>query len=220
MTITDEMLAGAAAAAAERYLDTLPGRENCGHEFSPAFEEKMRPLLSGRLQKHRRWKWALVLAALVAALMVGGASVYAERKPTYRVNWTQEDGFVSYHIQAERDILGRLHPMGPDYLPEGCILQNESTEKWGCSAYYRNQAGDTIAFQQTVQECKSGMIVGEVQAKCVDIGGQEGMLAQYEDGRISLLWTDGPNILELICAGLSEEEVLETAEHINYQGGT
>ena len=41
MNITDEMLYAAAPEAAERWLDTLPGREDCGHNFSLTFEASM-----------------------------------------------------------------------------------------------------------------------------------------------------------------------------------
>ena len=54
MNITDEMLYAAAPEAAERWLDTLPGREDCGHDFSLTFEASMAPIL--RRRRKRRWK--------------------------------------------------------------------------------------------------------------------------------------------------------------------
>ena len=54
MNITDEMLYAAAPEAAERWLDTLPGREDCGHNFSLTFEASMASLL--RRRRKRRWR--------------------------------------------------------------------------------------------------------------------------------------------------------------------
>ena len=51
MRITEEMLYETAPAAAERYLEALPGREACAHVFSPDFEERMRLLAPGRKKK-------------------------------------------------------------------------------------------------------------------------------------------------------------------------
>ena len=220
MTITDELLYQAAPLAAERYLETLPRREDCGHAFSPEFEAKMRPLLAGTRRRGRPWKRLLVLAAVITALAAGGVSVYAERDDAYRVDWTQEDGFVSYHVRAERDLLGCLHRMGPGYLPEGFSLQSESTGEQSRSAYYKGRTGGTLSVHQTVRERKSGVILGGAQGKSADIGGQDGMLVLYNGDQLCLLWTDGPNILELNAAGLSEEEILKIAEHMSYQGGT
>ena len=62
MRITDEMLY-AAAEAAERYLDTLPGQTDCTHAFSPAFEEKLQFLLPRR-RKKKLWKRIILLAAV------------------------------------------------------------------------------------------------------------------------------------------------------------
>ena len=45
MNFTDEALRAAAAEAAERWLDTLPKREDCGHDFSLTFQASMGPLL-------------------------------------------------------------------------------------------------------------------------------------------------------------------------------
>lgn len=220
MTITDEMLYEAAPLAAELYLGTLPGREDCEHTFPPEFEAKMRPLLAGK-RRRRHWKRLLVLAAVIAALTVGGVSVYAERGSVYQMDWTQEDGFISYHVRAERDVLGQFHRMEPGYLPTGYTLQEEKTEKQSCSAYsyYKDEAGNSLIVHQAVQERKSGIILDVIQAERVHIGEQEGMLVQYDGGRSSLLWVDGPNILELNCTSLTEEEVLKIAEHMNYQGG-
>ena len=100
MNITDEMLYAAAPEAAERWLDTLPGREDCGHNFSLTFEASMASLL--RRRRKRRWKTLALLAAVVgvlAALLASGA--VAERPDNYRVYAAQEDGLVSYSARPK-----------------------------------------------------------------------------------------------------------------------
>ena len=90
MNITDEMLYAAAPEAAERWLDTLPKREDCGHDFSLTFEASMSALL--RRRRKRRWKTLTLLAAVIAALGALLVGVGAERKDDYRVYAAQEEG--------------------------------------------------------------------------------------------------------------------------------
>lgn len=100
MNITDEMLYAAAPEAAERWLDTLPKREDCGHDFSLTFDASMSALL--RRRRKRRWKTLALLAAVIAALgalLASGA--VAERPDNYRVYAAQEDGLVSYSARPK-----------------------------------------------------------------------------------------------------------------------
>jgi len=139
LNITDEMLYAAAPEAAERWLDTLPGREDCGHNFSLTFEASMSALL--RRRRKRRWKTLTLLAAVIAALGALLVGVGAERKDDYRVYAAQEEGFVSYLVrprieQAEQD----FHPLTPGWLPEGFTLESLSAEDGSCSSKFRSDA--------------------------------------------------------------------------------
>ena len=96
MRITDEMLY-AAAEAAERYLDTLPGQTDCTHAFSPAFEEKLQFLLPRR-RKKKLWKLIILLAAAVALL---GTAVYANQPEDYQDRAAARDGILTYSARPQ-----------------------------------------------------------------------------------------------------------------------
>ncbi len=217
MTITDEMLYGAAPEAAERFLAALPDREACEHPFSPAFEEAMRPLLAEKRRKPRRWSRLLVLAAVLAAL-AAGISVGAGQKPSYQVYWSQADGNISYSIRADADGKTTFRAMKASYVPEGWVLDSESVSERSASAAYRYGEDAYFTLRQTVQERKTGSLLGDTyQAEAAEVSGQPGILVRRAcDGALKLMWTDGPNILELDSTGLSREEVMKIAENIHY----
>lgn len=217
MTITDEMLFAAAEEAAERYLSALPDQMDCGHVFSKEFEEKMRPLL--RRTRRKIWKRALLLAAVVITL-AAGLYAGADRKPVYRVDWSQGDGYVTYAIRAEQEILAKPHPMAPDYVPDGYVLERRSAAERSCSVHYRNDGDGSLDIYQDAREKKTGAVLGDdFQAETITVNDGTGLLVEYGDGACILFWADGPNILELYSREISREDVLKIAESMRYEGG-
>lgn len=223
MNITDEMLYAAAPEAAERWLDTLPKREDCGHDFSLTFEASISALL--RRRRKRRWKTLALLAAVIAALAALLVGVGAERKDDYRVYAAQEEGFVSYLVrprieQAEQD----FHPLTPGWLPEGFTLESLSAEDGSCSSKFRSDAeGASFYLNQWSGEERSAVLLGEYQIEHVDAGGEDAVWITnqpeeaWNDTRL-LLWTNGPYafILSGGEAGLDLETMIRVAENLKW----
>ncbi len=224
MDLTEQMLYEAAEDAAARFLDTLPDRDACAHDFSPEFEARMDALLRKKKRGRglrRRWRQALVLAAVLCAL-AAGVTAGAQQKPSYQMYWSNKNGVVSYSIRVMPDSFAAFRPLKLGYLPEGFALEKENQwEGTNVSQYeaaYRGGADRRIVFRQSVRRELSGVLSGDYETKEVSVGDASAMLCQDKSGRCTLIWVDGPNILELVLYGedSSEEELLRIAENLHY----
>lgn len=217
MNITDEMLYEAAPAAAERVLDTLPGREACTHAFSPDFEERMRFLLPQR-KKRRLWKRVLLLAAVVAML---GTAVYADQPENYRVWAASRDGVLVYSARPQEDVVSqRFHRITFGWLPEGYALWSESELEEDAvysSTSYRAEDYQYISLRQWMGQEYSETLMGEYQWEGVTVRGSEGILISNAEGSRTLLWAEGPYVLQLkVGAALDRETFMKIAENLKW----
>jgi len=219
--VNDQQLCEAAEEAARLFLDTLPAKEDCAHTFSPEFEAEMDALLHPRRKRRiGRWKQVLVLAAVLCAL-AAGVTAGAQRKPSYQMYWSQKDGILSYSIRVNPDSFTSFHPMKPGYVPEGFVPSFEDqrvTSKTTRYAFgYSGGKGRGFEVYQLVQDCVSGTREGNYEAKEVLIGDKSALLyrSPYNPDNLTLLWVDGPNILQLKGWGLPEEEVIQIAENLH-----
>lgn len=219
MRITDEMLYAAAPEAAERYLSTLPGREDCAHAFSPDFEERIRFLLPRRKRK-KLWRRALLLAAVVALL---GTAVYAGQPEDYRVRATARDGILTYSARPQDDIVPQqFHRITLGWIPEGYALWSESEleeDTVYSSTSYRAGDYQYISLRQWMgQEC-SETLMGKYQWEGVTVRGSEGIFIDVAGDSLSytLLWAEGPYVLRLEADGsLDRETLLKIAENLEW----
>lgn len=221
MNITDEMLSAAAPEAAERWLDTLPKREDCGHDFSLTFEASMAPLL--RRGHRRRWRTLALLAAVIgalAALLASGA--VAGRPDNYRVYAAQEDGLVSYSARPKdtgTDLPFR--PLTPGWTPEGFVQDTNRTKAAGHAvfSYYFREDPDHRYFQieQWHGEEQNGLLAGNFTLEDVEVDGEEAILIYNPDTSLSrLLWTQGTDVFLLTAMGLERENLFGIAENMKW----
>lgn len=222
MRITDEMLYAAAPEAAERYLDALPGREDCAHAFSPDFEEWMRLLLPRR-KKKRLWRRALLLAAVLALL---GTAVYASQPEDYRVRAAARDGILTYSARPQEDIVPQqFHRITFGWLPEGYALWSESDlekdavySSVSCRKEPEEDRG-YVSLRQWMGQEYSETMMGEYRWEGVTVRGCEGILidAAGDSRRYTLLWAEGPYVLQLSAdESLDRETFLKIAENLEW----
>lgn len=217
MTITDEMLYEAASQAAERFLDTLPDRADCAHTFSPAFEQKMAPLLEPSRRRRPRRALLAAAAAVICALTVG-LGVGANNMSDCQLYWSQADGVLQYAVRLEHETSRSFCPVELTYVPQGFALERSGMngEREYCVAYRSGEDGFFQVRQRAGDEY-TGMFSGDYQGSEVEINGRLGMLAEKADGgERMLLWTDGPYILTIYADGVSKEELLCIAEKITW----
>lgn len=217
MTITEEMLYAAAPEAAERFLDTLPDREGCGHEFSDAFADQMDRLLKdGPLRRRRPWRGLLLAAAVLGALTVG-LSVGAGSQPDCQIYWSESDGVLQYAVRMEQESTRPFALAELEAVPEGFAQVRQVQEGETAQTVYRAEDGRSISLRQVCAQEYNGVFTGAYTAQEAEVGDRLGMLAQSADGSImELLWTDGPYILTLHTTGLSQKEVLAIAQDITW----
>ena len=221
MNITDEMLYAAAPEAAERWLDTLPKREDCGHGFSLTFEASMAPIL--RRRRKRRWKTLALLAAVIAALgalLASGA--VAERPDNYRVYASQEDGLVSYSARPkDTDVDLPFQPLTPGWIPEGFLLDKDRSTAQGHAVffYYSQEDPEHRSFRvdQWHGQEQNGLFSGKFILEDVEVDGEDAVLIYCPDTSLSyLLWTQGNDVFLLSAKGVEREDLFQIAENMKW----
>ncbi len=214
------MLYAAAPEAAERWLDTLPGREDCGHDFSLTFEASMAPILRRR---KRRWKTLALLAAVIAALaalLAFGAG--ADRPDNYRVYAAQEDGMVSYSARPKgTDLDLPFRPLTPGWTPEGFALDEDRSTVQGHAVFtYRSREGTESRYFSVEQwhgQEQNGLFAGDFTLEDVEVDGEEAILIYSPDTTLSrLLWTQGTDVFLLTAMGLEREDLFQIAENMKW----
>ncbi|MDY3984871.1 DUF4367 domain-containing protein [Dysosmobacter sp.] len=217
MTITDEMLYESAPKAAELFLNTLPGREDCAHAFSQGFERKMRSLLTGVKAPAWRWKRTLLIAALVAALLAAGAA--ALRGSVFRIFRAETAEGTRYAYRAGEKPEG-FQPAVLGYVPKGYAetdTYRKESETWTRYVWtYQDGEGGSFRVVQHMTDTLTIDLGPEYTLEGHPvINGTEAELYVRETGEETLLlWTDGPYVLEV--AGTPEkEEIIKIAEQID-----
>lgn len=216
MTITDEMLYGAAPQAAKLLLETLPDRTDCGHRFSSKFQADMRPLLAG---KRRRWRRVLLAAAVAAALLAVTAGAFRETVFQMFRSETEESG-TRYAFRT-MDELGAFTPIKAAHVPEGYEQTQEYLKETETYTRYilTFENGDGGCFhveQQLTARLDMGFgDLSDYTLEHPEIHGTEAAL--YHNGEDALLlWTEGGYILK-VSGALSKEEAVEIAENITWK---
>lgn len=220
MRITDEMLYQAAPEAAERYLSTLPDRADCGHAFSPAFEEKMGFLIPRR-KKRKFWKRIVLLAAVVALL---GTAVYADQPEDYRVRATAREGILTYSARPQEDVVPQqFHRITFGWIPEGYTLWRESELEedtvYSSISYWKEGEASRghLSLCQWMGQEYSETLMGDYRWEGVTVRSSEGIFIDAAGDRRSytLLWAEGPYVLQLTAdAGLDRETFFKIVENL------
>lgn len=217
MNITDEMLSAAAPEAAERWLSTLPGREDCGHDFSLTFEASMAALLQRR---RRRWKTLALLAAVIgvlAALLASGA--VASRPDDYRVYAAQEEGFVAYRALPKEDGSAQpLHHLTLGWVPESFSQTHASVQEDCADIRYSHQTESRgFSLSQWHRREISGTLMGNYQMETVQVDGNDAIFFYTPEKSITcLLWTQGTDAFVLYANNLEQDDLFRIAENLKW----
>ena len=219
MKLTDEMLSAAAPEAAERWLNTLPGREDCGHDFSLTFEAAMLPVLNRR---RRHWRALIPLAAVVAVLaglLAFGAA--ADRPDDYRVYAAQEEGFVSYVIRPKDDgAATALYQLTPAWVPEDLVLSYvNSKDNYVLTSYKLPSAPRErwVSLEQHHSGEDHGILSTNCHLEDTQVNGEEAIyIYSSEEPFQYLLWTQGADGFFVTAKNLEREEIFRFAESLEW----
>lgn len=217
----EEMLRKAAAQADQAIRDSLPAPEQCRHEFSPAFQRKMRRLLR-RANHPILYLLPKYAACLILATFVAGGTwltVDAEARANF-VTWMrkQYDTFVEYRFTGEAPD-GELQQYCLTDLPQG-YTESERIDLEGLYAVvYRDGEGNVIHFTYSQgSDATSLFLVGDTSGvEQVPMGDTVAELYLSDDPEEAsvLVWvSEQDGIAFCISAALPEEELIRLCESI------
>ena len=191
------------------------------HDFSPAFEKKMRKLIC-RANHPIRYRVAQVAACLLLAALLSGCTVLAI-SPEARaalVDWTREmyETWFVYRYTGEKQPISEDTVYFPAWVPEeyeeivspqtGTFVrtQYENSEKELLTVSYAKGTETSSLSVEWAGAVVRQTLVGRLPAD---------LYLNPDDGPNILVWTDtGKNAVFWITAPLSEKELVRIAESI------
>lgn len=225
--IPEEQLKEAALEADKILLAAVPEEENCDHEFSPAFEEKMKKLIHRRKHPVLTHPMFRAAAVLVAMLLLGGTLLLSvpevqagfkglfveEQEHRYRYALTgcvDADDLRTYHL---------------GWVPEGYAVQIENHRDSRGFITYRNPERKAIYFSYGIQRKNEdaerwfSFSSMECRRKDTIVNGRYADLFELRDtgGKISysVVWmNEEQSVLFFISGARTEAEAVKLAESV------
>lgn len=218
---TDEALERAATAVGEAMLAALPGRDACGHVFSPGFERKMAALVEREKRRGRTRKLVQRAAAVILAVLVGlggWLAVDQEARAAF-FGWVREvyETHIVYRFNGEASA-GELPVYRIGWLPEGYeeVSSAGTDTMWGY--VYRDQDTDLTFMYHFMSEGEAGRLSGvDSEGEPLEVNGHSGhfYIGTEESPSNALIWVDeDQDILFMLSGLLSCEDMLHIAEGI------
>ena len=204
--ITDEMLRIAAAEADRAICDSLPGPEDCDHQFSPRFERKMRRVI--RRGRHpAAYQYLHRAACFLVAVTLAGAlwlTVDTEARGAFFA-WVRQqcENFVEYRFVGQ--VPGKEMTVGyaPTWLPDGY----EETKVQSAYFMYSSGADATSLFVVSDQMTAEEVVVGTRKADFYRD-------ADPQNANVLVWQSESGEVIFLISAALPKNELVRIAEAI------
>ena len=195
------------------------------HDFSPAFEKKMKKLIR-RADHPIRYRVAQAAACILLAALLSGCTVLAispEARNAF-VGWVREiyDTYFVYRYYGETQALPEDVIYRPSWLPNGyqiisedignqiyIIYENEDGEP-ALFAYTRASESFTLNIDRDGREISQRVFIGDISADLY--------IDQDEGENNVLIWTDEhKGLVFYISAQLDCDELIKIAESVEAQ---
>lgn len=221
VVITDDALKQAAALVREAMLDAIPGPEECGHVFSPEFEEKIEGLMKTERRRGRRRAIARRIAAAVLAVLVGAGAWLAVDKEARAafVGWVREvyENKVVYWFTGVPE--GELPVYRPTWVPDGFVEVTVLDEEESQAIVYQSEDDVFVFVYYWMSESGNAAYTATDGGEWteVSVGEYPGhyYAAASEDVSNDLVWLDeDTRVAFTISAYLSYEEIMHIAERV------
>lgn len=234
MSNFDEKITNALKIAYDKKWDSFD-EEIAGmpdHEFPEGFEERIltkaakvlntgngsmvsigRKSYDSGFHSRPRLRRIIIVAVLVSVLIVSTISVYAmaHSKIVYSTRKTLTEWTFHFQQNDSANELEGLLPLGVK-IPEGYKLVNEEVTEGLYEAYYEDDEGHFIFFDQSLIENLEHKMDGDADIREISINGVIAYTyRRYNDSII--LWNDGNYLLEL-SGNCDYEILLKMAESI------
>ncbi len=224
---SEKELREAAGRAGQALLDSLPPPSACRQDFSPAFAERMEPLLALRPKQPFRRTALGRIAAAVLALLILGATLLATNEGARAAlsRWwkhVRTDGIVEYRFTGDAPDSRTVPDYFPSWLPEGLTL--EKVSNWD---YYRNYyfTSETNWLEIQMLLGKPGDVlavtpIGDYEKQIVRVSGN---FAEYYSDTVSnsLIWLDTKSNVGFSLNGSYElDTLLKIAESLSIESAS
>ncbi len=218
--ISDEQMKKAVANVRTSLLKKLPDPQDCQHDFSPEFEQKMELLRKQNKQKLQRKTRIRNIAAILILILVGV------------VGWllTNQEAVASFKrwVVREKNVQPAVHyyvssPESelPDYtfgwLPDGFEISEKRVFPNAKMIIAKNAKNKTIILEyQYMSEATEKEFFGEsITQENIQVGEQDGVL--FSDARedsASILFWSSEEIAYTINSQLEKEIMMKIAENV------
>ena len=206
-------------------LEAWRSEDGDGHVFSPSFDLRMEPLLTGARRRERRLRAAQTFAASFAIVLLCAftwlASHAAARHAVQK--WVRETwrNTVVYRFTDTRE--AALPKYRPTWLPEGYEETRVLEQSTGLSVTYQNENDDCIFFE--VHQMHDGGIIDlithpgeECTFETVNINGLHGELYISSNAaeQSNLIWMDDEaGVFYVVSATQEPSVILHIAESVS-----
>ena len=217
--ISEERLRQAAGAAVLALADSLPEPEECQHEFSPGFEQKMRKVL--RRGNHPSVYRGLRRAAcfLLALLLSGSVWLTVDTEARDIVfGWISErvEGAYHYFFRSERTSQDYLTGYTLSKIPEGYKESNHiETEEYSIKIFVEASTGNYLTLgwlhpSESTEEPELFFLTGDMKQEMVQVNEQPAEFYWDETGEKGnvIVWCDRKTDTLLYISGYFNKEML------------
>lgn len=220
--ITEEMLRRAAARSSEEFTAQLEEGYDPQHphEFSPAFQSRMRRLTQRAAHPFMAAALRRVAAVFLAVLLGSSAwlATDAEARSAF-IGWVTETSgnLFAYRYEGESAYEPAEYRLG--YIPEGYTEFFTDVDEVGGTMLYRNASDRQLSFLYSFEGEGNSFFLGNTDTveRCkVIVNGFQGeyLYSEDEDISSSLLWTNESEHLLCITGFLEKDELLRIAESV------
>lgn len=226
---TEKELRRAAQTVMEAYPSPLPAPEECRHEFSPAFQEKMEPVLRQAERREHRRKQRQRAACVFLALLLGSALwLSADQKARAGfLAWVQETYENAVYLFSGRQAEDSAPEEAPacrfTWLPEGfsveeALFPEEDRHRFTAVLTAAGREDTLFSCEISYDDWSLSLDYDEsYRTESVTVGESAGKLYLCPDGSrpTSLVWQAEDGGLILYLTGyLSQDELLRVARGV------
>lgn len=221
--ITEEMLCAAAARSCELYTADLESGYNADvlHEFSPAFEKKIRKLK--RRADHPAFYRTMnrVASILLAILIAIGAwiSVDTEARAAI-VGWVKEiyETYFVYRFEGNSNVNRDLVDYRPTLIPSGYTEFYSDTTEGTTTVVYTNKEDEMLKFSYSHGPDNTTWFVGvgppTVQPITINGVAGEAITSTGQGTTTAIMWVTTESTAFSISGFLSIEDLVAMAESV------
>ena len=175
-------------------------------EFSERFNKRMAKLITSQKKAYYHLintaaKRVAIIIVLILTMFTAAFSVKAIREPIIKFVKQIYETFIHYSVEGETvDKITEEYSL--TQLPDGFNQTNMVRDNYSIITFYRNEAGDTIAFSQMTTETHLGYFLdnetGDIHSEIVD-----GIMVEFKEWHENktVLWTNDGYVFSIECIG-------------------